>query len=204
MADLARQQTKMDRRIVNYSKKHPFDSAKEIIRVLDLDISADTVRRRLSDAGLKCFRSAKKPFISEKNREARIKFAKNHKDWIIQQWNRVLWSDESKFNLKGSDGAKTVRRPIGKHLNPRYTIGTVKHGGGKGLMVWGCFSGFAGLGPLNRINGIMDQFVYRDILEQQMLPYAEENMLLKWLFQQDNDPKHTSKYVKSWISTKKN
>lgn len=28
-------------------------------------------------------------------------------------------------------------------------------------------------------------------------------MPLKWSFQQDNDPKHTSKYVKTWLSLKK-
>ena len=35
----------------------------------------------------------------------------------------------------------------------------------------------------------MDQFEYIKILEQIMLPYAEEEMPLKWVFQQDNDPK---------------
>lgn len=35
------------------------------------------------------------------------------------------------------------------------------------------------------------------------LPYAEKEMPLKWVFQQNNDPKHTSKQVTSWLQTKK-
>ena len=68
-------------------------------------------------------------------------------------------------------------------------------------MVWGCFSGISGLGPLFQINGIMDCFVYRDILEKQMVPFADDNMPLRWQFQQDNDPKHTSKLIKTWFNT---
>jgi len=72
----------------------------------------------------------------------------------------------------------------------------VKHEGGS-VMVWWCFSGTV-VGPFHRIHGIMDRFVYKDIFEG-----AEEEMPLRWIFQQDNDPKHFYKVVKLWFAEKK-
>ena len=92
-----------------------------------------------------------------------------------------------------------VRCPKCKRLKPSYTTAAFKQDGGKGVMVWGCFSGISGLGPLFQINGIMDRSVYRDILEKQRVPFADNNMPLRWQFQQDNDPKHTSKLIKTWF-----
>lgn len=59
-----------------------------------------------------------------------------------------------------------------------------------------------GVGPLVRIEGVMKAENYRDILEQQMLPHAQEKMAADWIFQDDNDPKHTSRLVKQWIEQK--
>ena len=98
-------------------------------------------------------------------------------------------------------GEKNVRRPKCKRLKPRCARGAFKHGGDKGVIVWGCFSGISGLGPLFQINSIMDCFVYRDILEKQMVPFANDNMPLRWQFQQNNDPKHTSKLINTWFNT---
>ena len=144
-------------------------------------------------------RPAREPLLSKKNIAKRLKFTRTHVHWSAKQWRTVLFSDESKFEIF-SDGNIRVRRPNGRRLDPRYCKKTVKHGGGN-VMVWGCFSA-SGVGPLHLINGKMDELMYRDIMENQMQPFAEWNMPLKWIFQQDNDPKHTCKLVARWSGGK--
>ena len=104
-----------------------------------------------------------------------------------------LFSDKSKYSLFGSDGKKGVWRPKNSWFNTKNTKKSVKNG--TSAMVWGCFLA-QGTGPIHKINGILDRFVYKDTMEDIMLPHAEWEMPLKWIFQQDNDPKHTSKIVK--------
>uniref|UniRef100_A0A8R1DGF8 Tc1-like transposase DDE domain-containing protein n=1 Tax=Caenorhabditis japonica TaxID=281687 RepID=A0A8R1DGF8_CAEJA len=126
--------------------------------------SRRTIRRRLQVAGLHGQRPVNKPL-----------------------------SDESKFNLFGTDGIQWIRRPIGSRYSPQYQCPTVKHGGGS-VMVWGCFSDTS-MGPLKRIVGTMDRYVYEDILENTMRPWARANLGRSSVFQQDNGPKHTFLHV---------
>ena len=53
----------------------------------------------------------------------------------MEDWKRVLWSDETKLNHIGSDGKVYVWK-LGESLSDRTTIPTVKHGGGKCGVVW--------------------------------------------------------------------
>ena len=105
----------------------------------------------------------KKSVISARNLIARIKFAIDHISWAVNDGSKVLFSNKSKFMLFRSDGIRYVRHPIGDKLNPKYQLPTPKHGGGN-VMVWGCFS-CDNVGPIHRIEGIMDQRVYLDIMK---------------------------------------
>lgn len=61
---------------------------------------------------------------------------------------------------------------------------------------WGYFSRF-GIGPLHKVEGTTDRFMYKNIFENKMEPYAEE--IYTYTFQHDNDPKHKSKLVTEWL-----
>lgn len=190
-----------DNYIVSLAKRDPFKSSRQISAEINNVISARSVRRRLTDAKLPGRIARKVPLLRQQNLKTRLNFAKNHLNWSgsenAKKWRNILWSDETKINLFGNDNGRNVRRPQGKEFHVRFTKKTVKHGGGN-IMVWGCFSWY-GVGPIFRITDTMTRFEYKNILENTMLPYAEENMPLRWVFQQDNDPKHTSRFVKDWF-----
>jgi hypothetical protein len=108
----------------------------------------------------------------------------------------VLWSDESPYVLRFNRKTRVWRKKDERY-KPFATTASVKHD--KKIMVWGCFAAH-GVGDLHRVEGIMTGEGYRQILIHHMRPSArrlfnEED----YVFQQDNDPKHTSKVVKSYL-----
>ena len=62
--------------------------------------------------GLNCCVALRKPLISEATGKERLQYAKEHKDWTVEQWKKVMWSDESRFTLFQSDGSIRVRREV--------------------------------------------------------------------------------------------
>uniref|UniRef100_A0A915DLX4 Transposase n=1 Tax=Ditylenchus dipsaci TaxID=166011 RepID=A0A915DLX4_9BILA len=99
----------------------------------------------------------------------------------------------------GSDSKSYARRRPGEEFNPKCTKPTVKGGGGS-IIVWGAMS-INWAGPIHRIEEIMNQHVYvDDVLHDVLLPYAEDKLSQDWIFQANNDLKHTAKKAKKFIS----
>ena len=159
----------------------------------------DTVRNALREQGLSAHRKQKVPFLSHHHTLSRLKWANVHKSWSVVDWERVIFSDESKFNLFGSDGLQYCWRKGGKAFDPRYTQKQVKHGGGK-VMVWGCISPY-GVGRLYKIDGTMDSKKYISILQEAYLGTLDDlhTNHQSFILQADNDPKHKSRATQAWL-----
>ncbi len=89
------------------------------------------------------------------HKKACKQFAEDKRTKDMGYWNHVLWSDETKINLFGSDGVKSVWRQPGEEYKDKCVLPTVKHGGGGSVMVWGCMSA-AGTGELQFIEGFRE------------------------------------------------
>ncbi|GFT02492.1 transposable element Tcb1 transposase [Trichonephila clavipes] len=99
------------------------------------------------------------------------------------EWNQVVFSDESRFNISRNDNRVRVWRPCGEHLNPgfalqQHTTPTA------GVMVWDAFA-YNTRSPLVLIHGTMAaQWCVNDILQSHVLTLMQR--LPGAIFQQDN------------------
>lgn len=172
---------------------------KSLQDITNITISPQTVRDALKTSGMKAVVKKKRPLLTKRHRMERLYFAERHQNWTVDDWKKVVWSDETKINRMGSDGRLYVWKQDGEPLHDRLVEGTKKFGGGS-LMLWGCMF-WEGVGNATRIDGKMDAELYCQILEDDLMGSLEWYGLEVGdvIFQQDNDPKHTSKRAKSWF-----
>ena len=120
------------------------------------------------------------------NKKKRLQWTIDHQNWTEEDWGKVLWTDESKFELFGQRHRIYIRRTIKEKMIPECLVPTIKHSGGS-VMVWGCFSS-AGVGDLVKIEGIMKKEQYKTILENNAIPSGLRTIGRGFVFMQDNDP----------------
>ena len=128
-------------------------------------VGPQTVRRTLKEADLYAATKKKVPMLKAAHHINCLKFARYHESWTIEDWKRVLWSDERKINRIGSDGKVSVWKKQGESISDHTTTPTVKHRGGNNLMVWSCMD-WNGVGILVDVQGQMNAEQYCEILDQ--------------------------------------
>lgn len=171
-------------------------------------VSVSTIKRALHDTGLHAKKVIKKPLLTKRHRKARLEFARKYEDFTEDDWKRVIFTDESKINRLHSDGKKYVWIESQKDpkipasdIDPKRVLPTVKHGGGN-IMVWSCMTWY-GPGFITKIDGGLNAELYVEILKDEFMQTVEYYGIDKdtYIFQQDNDPKHTSKLAKAYLES---
>ena len=98
------------------------ENAVQVTKVLhnntNQPLSAQTVQNSMKEVGMKAVVKKKRPFLSKRHRRERLDFALSHKDWTIDDWKKVFWSDETKINCLGSDGRQWVWEKKVEGLQP--------------------------------------------------------------------------------------
>lgn len=165
-----------------------------------LTVTDRTVRNALTKMGFNGRRRAKKPLLSRKNIDDRMRLSKiwyyNSEEYL----KSIVWSDETKINLFESDGIAYCRRKVNTRFYLKNLKPTIKHGGGS-IMIWGCFS-YEGVGKIQIIEGKMNSLMYTTILNENLFESVKNLKKQDFIFQQDNDPKHTSMLTRDFFKLK--
>ena len=165
------------------------------------NVAVRTIQHRLQKGlGLPIHKAAKKPLLTQRMRKQRIAFAKKYIHWTPAQWKKVMFSDESNFQVFRM-GSPMIRRPRSSNrFDPKYTVPTVKHP--DSVMAWGAFSGEMGRGGLYFLpkNKKMNGEAYIKVLEEHMLSMFRIHNCE--MFMQDSAPCHKSKKVMKFFQDK--
>ena len=154
-------------------------------------ISHMTVSRSLcKEFNMKSYKPAKKPRLIAAMKAKGLKFANNHRHWIAEQWEKVLFSDESTFQ-QFVVRKRHVRRPTGKRFDERYTIPTVKHHPSQ--MSKNSVAALSFLPPGTTINGPKYVQMFSEKLKLHLQVHNCQ------IFMQDGAPCHRSKVAKNFV-----
>ncbi len=76
----------------------------------DKPLSSTTIRSYIHKCQLKLYCAKRKPYVNSVQKRRRLLWARRHLGWTITQWKRVLWSDESVFQVFfGRNGRRVLR-----------------------------------------------------------------------------------------------
>lgn len=89
-------------------KKYPHISAAELQYDLGISVCDSTIRNYLRSSECHARIDHRKYYISKDNKSKRLDFAETNLNRPQEFWNRMLFTNESKFNIFQSGGRSSV------------------------------------------------------------------------------------------------
>jgi hypothetical protein len=111
----------------------------EIPSILGLDCGEHAIRAAFKREGFIRAVSRRKAPLKQEHADKRLAWAKEHVNWTEEQWDEVLWSDETWAN-PGRHTRIWITRRIGEEIYDKDCVQD-RYQRKIGWMFWGCISG---------------------------------------------------------------
>lgn len=158
-------------------------------------LSAQTVRRRIKETALRSRKMRKVPRLSPVHVVGRERWAMQRVHWRVQQWRRVIFTDECRFRLFRSDGRIRVwREPRQELLRENVQVCDRQ---AQSLHVWAGIS-LTGKTELVFLQHNVTANTYGDLLQRHLVPYMNRVFggTANCILQDDNAPPHRAAAVR--------
>jgi len=133
---------------------------------------------------------------STQHRNAIIAWVRRYVRCTRAMWSRVLFSDESRFNLRTADGRVCVFRRKGERFAQNCMLERDRFGGGS-VIVWGGIMGGRKT-DLVIINGNLNAQGFVDnVLRSVVVPFIEQH---PWCLMHDNASPHTPRLTQAFLA----
>lgn len=185
---------KLERFIMMKCKLNPFINIQQIKnQIMDMEtISSSTIHRILKRHGLRTSRAVFKKYLTKKHIKKRLDFVRHYSSFQIEDWKKVIFSDESTIKLNDRR-VYYVRRPLKTRFSNNYIIKSRKIPGIK-LMLWGAVFG-DGRRLLCRCPTRLNSIGYQQILENNLLQIISPLEI----YMQDNASIHRSRSTMDFL-----
>uniref|UniRef100_A0A8C4NKQ7 Tc1-like transposase DDE domain-containing protein n=1 Tax=Eptatretus burgeri TaxID=7764 RepID=A0A8C4NKQ7_EPTBU len=148
--------------------------------------------------GLRSHRPVRVPMMTPVHRQKCLQWAREHRNWTLEQWKKGAWSDESRFLLDHVDGHVHERHLPGEVMAQGCTVERRQAGGGS-VMLWAMFC-WKTLGLPIHVDVNLTRVTNLTIVAEQVYPFMA--MVFpdgSGPFQQENAPCHTAHIVREWF-----
>ncbi|GFS53735.1 transposable element Tc1 transposase [Trichonephila clavipes] len=143
--------------------------------------------------GLGSLRPTRIPLLNARHRAARFAWAREHRDWSVEDWKQVAWSDESRFRLLNADGSLRIWLQDHEAMNTACQVGTIQEHDDS-IMVWDVSSWHC-LGSLGRVPTSLDAIWNVEFLGDHFHPF----MLLCYAHGMEFSSKTTVPLTSHWL-----
>ncbi|GFU28903.1 transposable element Tc1 transposase [Trichonephila clavipes] len=185
-----------DPRIVRQALVDPTVTRSTIRADVGVAIVPQTISRHFAEANLK----SKRPFrvlpLTPEHRQLRLQWCQARSMWNVTDWQKVVFSDESRFVLGTDDNRVRVWRRPGERYNSPHTA--LRHTARTaGVMVWGAIA-YDSRSTLIVMRGTLTgQRYVDDILRLHVGSFLNGHPGA--IFQQDNARPHTARVAQDFL-----